>query len=711
MLAFNLKGKLTTAFVAVVLISLILSVVSSLVMYRIRIEQEVSSQLHDAQLYMSESLMDLEKRSFLQSNLLRQDISLKDALQKQKNRQDIIQVLASLKRSSDLDVLELLALDNRVIARVDKVSSSGQMRDKYPAILERVKKGEIRDGVFFWGEEILIATLAPIRSSTDEVLGVLVSGYTLHEARISSLKMTTFEVFFLNEKTFLSSQDLPEAEKRIVQNFFENMPLGSRKVREFTLSGAPYRLEPNELTDIDGVYLGTMITAVPLLSAQLADTRLRLALLFVNVFTLIVAYFIASNSAYHIAEPIVAMTQAAKRIANGNYHQKLRVSTGDEVESLARSLNEMSEKLSTTVSDLTSVTQQQRAVFENIADGVFSLDKDGIVTVFNKASEDMTGLTKDHVEGKHINNFIQLEIQRKKYSFDTLMSEEAEKAFRDAAIKRLVIEDSRKISVVMSLTPLVQNGQKGGYVVTMRDVTKEQQLEEMKLDFVSMAAHELRTPITSIRGYSSVLAEELKDRLSPDQKMYIDRIGIAGDQLLSLVENLLNISRIETGALRLQTQPVDMTELAKKVVRDHVAYATEKGITIQFLQPEKPIRQVEADIFRITETLNNLIGNAINYTQKGGVTVRLEQKGKIVVTHIQDTGVGIPESALPKLFTKFFRVSGVLEQGSKGTGLGLYISKAIIDMHKGEIWVTSKLGKGSTFSFSLPAARITKGHE
>src|SRR3989338_2844037 len=195
MISFNLKGKLTTAFVAVVLISLILSVVSSLVMYRIRTEAEVSSQLHDAQLHLSESLMDLEKRSFLQSNFLRQDISLREALQKQKNRQDLIQILAFLKRSSDLDVLELLSLDDRVMARVDKVSSSGQVRDKYGSFLERVKKGEIHDGVFFWDEEILIGTLAPVRSSTDEVVAVLVAGYTLHEARLTSLKMTTFDVF------------------------------------------------------------------------------------------------------------------------------------------------------------------------------------------------------------------------------------------------------------------------------------------------------------------------------------------------------------------------------------------------------------------------------------------------------------------------------------------------------------------------------------
>jgi signal transduction histidine kinase len=227
----------------------------------------------------------------------------------------------------------------------------------------------------------------------------------------------------------------------------------------------------------------------------------------------------------------------------------------------------------------------------------------------------------------------------------------------------------------------------------------------MKLDFVSMAAHELRTPLTSIRGYLSVLQEEIGEKLDRDQRSFLDKAFISSSQLAALVENLLSVSRIERGALKVQAEPSEWNPIVKEIFNNFTNLAQEKNVTLS-LKTEEDLPSVMVDKFRISEVVSNLIANALQYTKPSGtveVTTKKDKEG--VLTQVRDTGQGIPASAIPKLFTKFFRVSGVLEQGSKGTGLGLYISKAIIDMHQGKIWVESELGKGSTFSFIVPLAK------
>ena len=174
----------------------------------------------------------------------------------------------------------------------------------------------------------------------------------------------------------------------------------------------------------------------------------------------------------------------------------------------------------------------------------------------------------------------------------------------------------------------------------------------------------------------------------------------------SLVENLLSVSRIEKGAFMVNPKPVEWTEILKATYDQLIVRAKEKNLTFTYDRPETKMT-VFADKLRITEVVTNLLANAISYTPtNGSIRIWVEKTDKEVITHIQDTGEGIAKDALPHLFTKFFRVSGVLSQGSKGTGLGLYISKAIVEKHNGKIWVESESGKGSTFSFSLPLSDV-----
>lgn len=236
---------------------------------------------------------------------------------------------------------------------------------------------------------------------------------------------------------------------------------------------------------------------------------------------------------------------------------------------------------------------------------------------------------------------------------------------------------------------------------------QQQQLENMQVDFVSMTSHELRTPITSLIGYLNTLNQEARDKLTNDQKEFLDRSIVSAQQILAIVNNILNVSKVERGAFTVSLRPIDLVELIETAVSESKILASQKNILLEFKKPDGSMPKVSADNLRISEVLNNLINNAVTYSQSGGkVEVSIQSDGKQAVTSVVDNGPGIPKEAQPKIFTKFFRVQGALDKSSnsQGSGLGLFISKSIIDLHKGQIWFESEPGKGTTFHFSLPIA-------
>jgi len=360
--------------------------------------------------------------------------------------------------------------------------------------------------------------------------------------------------------------------------------------------------------------------------------------------------------------------------------------------------------------DVTAERNKLNTTIESIADGVIALDFEGNVITINPAALKMLGLGENDIAGKNADNILKAFDKDKRVLFKDLIVRK--KLPQDTIVSqienlKLTTNFGRQVFVNLTSSAIREGEEVGlGAIITMSDVSKEKELEEMKLDFVSMAAHELRTPLTAIRGYLSVLQEELTKNLSKEQRSFLDKAFISSSQLAALVENLLSVSRIERGAMKLETISQNWKIVLREMVTSFTPLANEKGIKLTLNCPDD-LPPVSVDKFRISEVLSNLIGNALNYTNQGGtveLSAEFDKKENMVVAHIRDTGQGIPESAISHLFTKFFRVSGVLEQGSKGTGLGLYISKAIVNMHGGNIWVESELGKGCTFSFTLPIA-------
>lgn len=438
-------------------------------------------------------------------------------------------------------------------------------------------------------------------------------------------------------------------------------------------------------------------------------------------FVFVTGYFVARN----IVKPIGQLKSGSKLIGQGLFNQPINIKSGDEIEELADSFNAMSNKLRETFDKLDNInfelySQKETAsaernklslILSGIHDGVIVVNRNRQVIVFNSAAEKITGRTAQFAIGRNIQDVFRLfdkttEILPEEYS--PIRNDDFEGVTYSKNELKLDAESDKETIINLLAEHITEGRQVGiGCILSLHDVTEKHHLEAMKLDFVSMAAHELRTPLTAIHGYLTLYREENKEKLDTQQTFLLDSLGTAADTLTNLVESLLNVTRIDRGVLVIYPKTMDWVTIVNNVMKDFFVVAFQKKITLKFMPPTQLLSQVAVDPLRIREVLTNLITNALNYTHDGGtVTVTVEQIGNEVITHIEDTGIGIPPEAAPKLFRKFYRVSNEFSSTKQGTGLGLYISKSIVELHHGRIWVTSVLGKGSIFHFALPISNI-----
>lgn len=408
-------------------------------------------------------------------------------------------------------------------------------------------------------------------------------------------------------------------------------------------------------------------------------------------------------------KPLKNLLQSSDNLASGLFNQRVDIRSGDEFEKLGNSFNQMADKIQKIFQSIekekeVAISEKSKLdeVISSLMDGIIALDFNKNIILSNKAVEEITGYSSSELQGKPIDKLIHLfsdsdEIFAKTY---------CQLSFKKSV--KLVGKDGKQTKI--SLT----TGMMGGGIQTnlscilvLRDLSKEEELERMKLDFISMASHELKTPLTSITGYLSVFLEENKGKIPKEEMDLIERSLIASQQLFTLVQNLLNVNKIEREQISVSIEPLDYQPILSKAVEDLRNQASQKNIILSLnIPPSLP--KVMADPIRIGEVITNLVANAINYTNPGGkVDVSIEISPIQLTTIVSDTGVGIPKEAMSQLFTKFFRVSNQAQKAGKGTGLGLYISKSIIEKLNGKIWVESEDGKGSKFFFTLPIATLS----
>lgn len=349
-----------------------------------------------------------------------------------------------------------------------------------------------------------------------------------------------------------------------------------------------------------------------------------------------------------------------------------------------------------------AVKKAEEHIIASLNEPAIGINSQQKILFFNLAAENITGVTTKIAIGQSIDTIIKFYNEQTlvPYSLYGTTSTDEDQVSQKLTLQK---ENGDKSEILLKITKNAL-GTKDTVLLTLLDTSGEKQLEEMKVDFVSMAAHELRTPLTAIRGYASLLQMHYATNLDSSAKELLTRLIVSTTTLANLIDNLLSVSRIERNNLTIELKPIDLRIIVKDIFASFKQQALTRKQNFTLNMPDN-LPLVMADPFRIGQVFINLIGNALTYTPDGGnITVTVANRKDHLEISVQDTGEGIPKEALPRLFTKFFRVSGSLEQGSKGSGVGLYITKSIVELHKGKIWAQSILGQGSTFIFTIPIA-------
>ncbi|MDA8611456.1 ATP-binding protein, partial [Candidatus Pacebacteria bacterium] len=275
--------------------------------------------------------------------------------------------------------------------------------------------------------------------------------------------------------------------------------------------------------------------------------------------------------------------------------------------------------------------------------------------------------------------------------------------------KRFLHKNGHYIWAILSVSIIRDENNKPSFFVSqILDITHRKDVDKAKSEFVSLASHQLRTPLSSINWYSEMLMDGDAGKLNKKQKEYLDQIAIGNKRMIDLVNSLLDVSRLELGTFSVDPENADIKKVSDQIFKEIKNISKEKKIKLT-KKYEKDLPEISIDIKLTQMIVQNLLSNAVKYTpEKGKVNFRIFKSGKNIQIDVTDTGYGIPDSQKEKIFTKFFRAENVTVLDTEGTGLGLYIIKSVVDTVGGKIWFESKEGKGTTFSVQIPLSGMKK---
>ena len=345
------------------------------------------------------------------------------------------------------------------------------------------------------------------------------------------------------------------------------------------------------------------------------------------------------------------------------------------------------------------------AIIENSADGIMILDADRRVLVINQALEEMIDVASADVQGQPCQEVLPLEniIGVDLCQSDEIVDFAGAKELRCEG--ELLRPGKKHLAVAVTFSPLEdEKGRLVNIIVNVHDITRFREEEEIKSTFTSIISHELKTPVALIKGYAQTLARPDAAWDGETARQSLGIIEEEADRLEALINNLLDVSRIQAGGLQLDYADVNLPNLVGKVVDAYRTQTQAHHFEVDF---PMTMPTIWADEERLRQVLTNLIGNAIKYSPGGGV-IRVggwhdAVKGSArVILYVADQGIGIPADDLPYVYDRFYRVDSSLRRSTAGAGLGLFLCKAIVDAHSGDIWARSEPGKGATFFVSLP---------
>ncbi|MBN2006620.1 MAG: HAMP domain-containing protein [Anaerolineae bacterium] len=474
------------------------------------------------------------------------------------------------------------------------------------------------------------------------------------------------------------------------------------RLEDIQILGMPYRLATGSLyieEDALGVFSVAFPTDYILTTGEASRNSYFLIILFAAIAVIAVGYLIAQR----IIVPLQKLTSTALVVADGDLDRRTGIVGTDEIGVLAGTFDYMTAKLAIRNAELRDALRAQRelssrlrAILSSIGDGVLMEDLSQKIEPANDAAKSMLKTMVEH------------------FALGPLRELAAGKDWKDdLKIENPWLLESRRFQVgdkvfsAHSAAVETDNKEKLGTVIVLRDITAEVEAEQLKDAFVEHVSHELRTPLTSIKGYSSLLLATAGESLNPQQHVFLKTIVTQAENLTTMVNALLDFSEMQaSGRLGIRPQTMNLAELVGTVTDEWRPKFEEKSLQFE-VEIEPDIPSIDGDSKRLHWALTNLIRNAHQYTSEGKVTVKLSRRDGYAVVDVADTGIGIAPDSQRRIFSRFYRVMNVSDDLVRGLGLGLYVSKAIIDAHRGRLRLVSQEGAGSTFTFELPLPHIS----
>jgi len=445
-----------------------------------------------------------------------------------------------------------------------------------------------------------------------------------------------------------------------------------------------------------------------------------------------------------IVELIARLRKKTGMITKGNLDYKVGTQIRDSTTQLPKSFDDATEKLKASyfedlekkvqektktltqrMEELNSERQkikeaEEKALIEeakeeatliSIGEGVVVTDPQGKILVFNHAAEQMTNWTASEAVGQFWFETVPAMdekgylIPRKDRDMYKALTT-GKKVFSQSIYLQ---KGSEKITVAITATPIIFKHRVIGAVQVFRDISREKEVDRMKTEFISLASHQLRTPLSAVKWFCEMLLNGDAGELNPEQKEYAKNVSDSNERMISLVNSLLNISRIESGRIIIDPKPTNMNKLISEVITEiKVKSDAKKQQIIVSVHSNLPLINIDPQLIR--EVYVNLLTNASKYTPPGGeISVFISKKGDELTSQVSDNGYGIPKKGYDKIFQKFYRGENIVKIEPEGNGLGLYLAKAIIESSGGKIWFSSSggsvLGGESTEEKGLPAGR------
>jgi two-component system, OmpR family, phosphate regulon sensor histidine kinase PhoR len=443
--------------------------------------------------------------------------------------------------------------------------------------------------------------------------------------------------------------------------------------------------------------------ALPLSQIDLSLVELRQRQLVATLVVLLIGALVAFAFARIFAARVQRLQRFSQRIAEGDFRPLIREGPRDELSDLADSLNLTAARMDREIRLLSGERNRSSAILRSMVEGVAVIDAEERLVFYNRAFSEILNVDPASAEGRPLIEVIRnsdlLSLIRRALHGEEGLQTDITMGITQTQSFSITAAPVKALDV--SASGRAPNEKPSGAVVVLHDVTELRRLERVRQDFVANVSHEFKTPLTAIQGFAeTLLAGALDD--PENNRRFLEIIRNHAMRLARLTNDLLKLARIEAGKMELEFSSVGLLELIEACTETTLLKANRKEITLEITVPPQ-LPAVRGDAALLRDVLQNLLDNAIQYTPpRGHISVAATAGAREAVITVTDTGIGIPLADSERIFERFYRVDAARSREAGGTGLGLSIAKHIVEAHGGKLWVESKVGQGSKFSFSLP---------